>query len=61
MKVKELINELQNIKHQDKEILLSGDPEGNDFRTIDMVDILTRLEPFKETYIIYPTDEIIEI
>lgn len=58
MKVKELIKELQNIKHQDMEILISGDPEGNDFRTIDSDMPLGHNGKY---FIIYPTDDIIDL
>lgn len=38
MKVRELIEALQALKNQDMEVILQGDPEGNDYSYIAGVD-----------------------
>lgn len=55
MKIKELIAELQKLD-QEKEVLVSKDPEGNSFRTIDGVD-----NTYTKYAIIYPTDDLIDL
>lgn len=63
MKVKELIAHLQKFEQED-EILISGDPEGNDYRTIEGVYRHTQdseaVENPKDYIVIYPTDDIID-
>lgn len=59
MKVKELKKYLDDIP-DDKEILMSGDPEGNDIRTLDEVAYIKNGDG-NNHYIIYPTDTIIDI
>lgn len=53
MKVKDLAKQLEAL-NPEIEILVSGDSEGNDYKTIDCIRVDTKY------YVIYPTDEIIE-
>jgi hypothetical protein len=59
MTIKELKKQLENLP-EDMDIIISGDPEGNDFRTIDEVAFIED-EKGQAHYIIYPTDDLIEI
>lgn len=60
MTVEELIKELKKIKGQKKEIYLSIDPEGNQFRTVEEVAFVND-EKGNKVWIIWPTDEILDI
>jgi hypothetical protein len=60
MKVKDLIKYLEQ-EDLDSEVIISGDPEGNDFRTIDMVDnSRSGSEGVTNYTIIIPTDTLVE-
>ena len=50
MTIKELIEVLQK-EDQNKEVLLSSDPEGNNFWTLDKIDLLGEDD---KTITIYP-------
>ena len=59
MTAKELIKELQRIKPED-EVLVSGDSEGNEYRTI--FELATWVRPDQSQYhVIVPTDDIIDV
>jgi hypothetical protein len=63
MTIDSLIKWLENYKKAfggDKEVLVSGDPEGNDYRTIDEV-VAVHDKNLKEHIIIYPTDTLIPL
>ena len=62
MKIKELIEVLKKY-NPDDDIFISGDPEGNDIRTVDEV-YTTEIEKKNndgtfDAVVIYPTDDII--
>lgn len=59
MLVKNLINILAKLS-EDTEIILSKDSEGNEYKTIDEVALM-QTEDKREFYIIYPTDNIIDL
>jgi hypothetical protein len=62
MKIKELIKKLQTY-NPEHEVYLSGDPEGNDIRTIDSVASTTinktNNEGDYDIVVIWPTDTFI--
>ncbi|MFZ2979050.1 MAG: hypothetical protein WA057_05250 [Candidatus Magasanikiibacteriota bacterium] len=60
MTIEELIKELKKIKGQKKEIYLSIDPEGNQFRTVEEVAFINDEEGDK-VWVIWPSDEILDI
>ena len=59
MKIKDLILELQRWP-EEHEVLMSGDPEGNDFRTLDGVFAVNEVKKDGVLMhcVIYPTDTI---
>lgn len=64
MKIKDLIEKLKTYNPEDK-IYVSGDPEGNDIRTIDEI-YLTEIPKSNnvgtfDAIVIYPTDNIINL
>ena len=61
MKIKELIQELKKL-NPENEILISGDPEGNDYRTVDFVINDFNADWVDTKYaIIYPTDTLVDL
>ncbi len=64
MLIKELIEKLKQYNPENP-IFVSGDPEGNDIRTIDEVTTTelpkTNNDGTYDAVVIYPTDEIINL
>lgn len=64
MTIKELIEKLQNFP-LDTQVLISGDPEGNDYRTLDTV-LSMEFQKLNndggfDAVVIFPTDTLMEI
>lgn len=60
MKIKELIEKLKAYSLE-SEVIISGDPEGNDYRTIDFVAHAANDDETFGYVVIYPTDDLIDL